>query len=67
MHRELAERSANGIVVRLLWDDDEDRVILSYEDTRTGESFAADVPSDEALAAFEHPNAYRPSREPALV
>lgn len=59
MQHELAERSDAGIVVRLLWDEEEDRVFIAYRDDRTGDSFRADVPRDQARTAFEHPNAYR--------
>lgn len=60
MHHELARRSHDGLVVRLLWDALRDRVIVRYRDIRTGDAFTAEVPRDQALAAFEHPNAYRP-------
>jgi len=60
MHHELATRSYDGIVVRLLWDSLRDRVIVRYRDARTGEAFAAEVPKSEAMTAFEHPNVYRP-------
>jgi hypothetical protein len=60
MHHELAKRSDDGIVVRLVWDSLHDRVIIRYRDQRTGDTFATDVPKTRALKAFEHPNAYRP-------
>jgi hypothetical protein len=61
MYRELAKRSHDGIVVRLLWDAVRDRVIVTYRDERTSDAFAADVPRSEALQAFRHPNVYRPA------
>jgi len=58
--RELAQRTQNGLIVRLLWDPIRDCVILRYRDVSSGESFSAEVPKAHALAAFKHPNAYRP-------
>ena len=62
---ELAERKSSGLVVRLLWDDGRNQIVLRYVDVRTGESFAADVPNGSALKAFEHPNLYRPLQDAA--
>jgi len=62
---ELAERRSNGLVVRLLWDRDGDRTILRYRDGLTGEAFVTEVPKPEALAAFHHPNVYRPLEKAA--
>jgi hypothetical protein len=59
MHHELAQRTEDGIVVRLLWDEATDRVLVRYTDTRTGDAFSTEVPNAEALEAFRHPNAYR--------
>jgi hypothetical protein len=61
MQHELAKRIEQGIVVRLLWDSLQDRVTVRYRDERSGEAFAAEVPRNEALHAFRHPNAYRPA------
>jgi hypothetical protein len=60
MQHELAKRSHDGIVVRLVWDPLRDCVIVRYRDRRTGDAFSADVPKDQALTAFRHPNAFRP-------
>lgn len=65
MQRELAERNEDGIVVRLVWDSETDRVIVRYRDLRTGDTFATDVPKSEALRAFRHPNSFRPGRKDA--
>jgi hypothetical protein len=62
MFHELAKRSRDGILVRLLWDSLVDRVIVRYRDNKTGDSFAAEVPNDQALTAFSHPNLYRPTQ-----
>jgi hypothetical protein len=61
MHHELAKRSDNGIVVRLLWNAAADCVIVRYRDQRTGDAFVAQVPRSEAMTAFRHPNAFRPA------
>lgn len=58
---ELAKRTQNGIVVRLLWDSLRDRVVVRYRDERSGDSFQADIPRNRALDVFYHPNAYRPA------
>lgn len=60
--RELAERRSSGLVVRLLWDPCRNQTVLRYRDIRSGDTFTADVPNAFALSAFEHPNAFRPSR-----
>ena len=57
---ELAERRSSGLVVRLLWDRARNQTVLRYCDRMTGDSFVTDVPNARALAAFHHPNAYRP-------
>jgi hypothetical protein len=59
--RELAERSGDGLVVRLLWDPARNQAVLRYRDRLTGDAFVTDVPNGRALVAFEHPNAYRPA------
>lgn len=59
--RELAARRSNGLVVRLLWDPVRNQTVLRYRDRLTGDAFVADVPNARALAAFHHPNAYRPA------
>jgi hypothetical protein len=59
--RELAERTSDGLVVHLLWDPARNQAVLRYRDWRSGDNFMTDVPNEWALAAFEHPNAYRPA------
>jgi hypothetical protein len=56
---ELARRSNDGLIVRLLWDKAQDRIIVRYRDTVAGDVFSAVVPNAEAMTAFRHPNAYR--------
>lgn len=62
---ELAERRSSGLVVRLLWDPMRNQTVLRYRDRLTGDAFLTDVPNERALAAFQHPNAYRPLRAAA--
>jgi hypothetical protein len=57
--RELAQRTQNGLIVRLLWDSIRDCVILRCRDLQSGEAFSAEVPKAHALAAFHHPHVYR--------
>jgi hypothetical protein len=67
--RELAEREADGIVVRLFWDDERTTgadVIVTYEDERRNASYLLHPPRAEALDAFYHPNAYVRSDAEAL-
>ena len=56
--RELSYRETDGLQVSLLWTPANDAVSLLVTDTRTEESFELDVPSADALDAFEHPFAY---------
>lgn len=59
--RELAKREGDGIVVSLLWDDSAPPgldVRVDYRDERLGIAYSFRPPRDEALEAFEHPNAY---------
>jgi len=59
--RELAQRSSNGIDVRLFWNPTDDTVVLSVEDA-SGASFQLTVAPEHALDAFNHPYAYAASR-----
>ncbi|MGZ6913697.1 MAG: hypothetical protein ACXVJS_19300 [Acidimicrobiia bacterium] len=65
MSQELAERTEAGIIVRLLWDQPRDQVIVEYRDDRSGDQFSVIVPKSQALSAFHHPNAYRSPRPKA--
>jgi hypothetical protein len=58
MMRELNSRNANGIEVKLLWNEDTDRVLVSVEEEYTGDRFTFLVAAADALEAFEHPYAY---------
>jgi len=57
--RELHSRTADGILVRLLWSQDDNRVFVAVDDDRTGETFSVEVPDGERpLHVFAHPFAY---------
>jgi hypothetical protein len=56
--RELDHRHTDGIDVRLLWDSTTNRVTVSVQDTKLGESFELDVDGADAFDAFHHPYAY---------
>ena len=60
--RELAMREGDGIEVRLLWSKSADRVQVTVVDSKFDEEFVLDVAGADALAAFNHPFAYTPSR-----
>jgi hypothetical protein len=60
--RELDSRVGDGILVRLLWSQAEDRVAVSVDDARTGESFLVEVRDRRrALDVFRHPFTYAPA------
>jgi hypothetical protein len=57
--RELGSRSSDGIDVRLLWSEHDNRVSVEVADTTTGDGFAIEVrESDRALDVFHHPFAH---------
>ena len=70
--RELHSRISDGIHVRLLWHQHEDRVTVAVDDAKTGDAFTIDVRKDERpLEVFHHPYAYAafrgiPTRASAL-
>ncbi len=55
---ELAERSGDGLHVRLLWRRGADEVLLEVNDDQSGANFEVEVPGSRALDAFEHPFVY---------
>lgn len=59
--RELAHRAGDGLEVTLVWHEDDNRVVVVVDDARTGERFEIEVPTTNALDAFEHPFAYAPA------
>lgn len=57
--RELHSRTNDGMVVRLLWSADENRVYVAVDDHKTGEAFSVEVPEGERpMHVFAHPFAY---------
>jgi hypothetical protein len=57
--RELDSRVSDGIEVRLLWREQDDRVLVAVRDGRTGDAFSVEVADDQrALDVFHHPYAY---------
>jgi hypothetical protein len=56
---ELCHRAHDGIDVRLLWRERDDRVIITVADRKTGDRFSIEVPEGEpALNVFHHPYAF---------
>jgi hypothetical protein len=60
--KELAYRESDGIVVTLLWNERDDRLMVSVLDGRTGEFFELKAPRKKALDVFYHPYSYAGSR-----
>ena len=56
--RELAVRVVDGMRIVLSWRPTRDDVVVSVDDTRTGERFQLAVAGDRAMHAFLHPFAY---------
>jgi hypothetical protein len=66
--RELDSRTTDGIEVRMLWSEHDNRVLIAVADAKTGDAFSITVRDDErAMDVFHHPYAYRAARETALV
>jgi hypothetical protein len=66
--RLLADREANGIAVRLFWDETSAPgrdVVVEYEDRHEGVAYTLYPPRGRALDAFYHPNSYVDRREPS--
>lgn len=56
--RELADRSLDGLDVRLWWSESAQRVQVTVADHRRGDHVVVDVDGADALDAFRHPFAY---------
>jgi hypothetical protein len=57
--RELHSRTADGIHVRLLWNEQDGQVMVAVADNKAGDGFTIDVrDGDRALDVFHHPFAY---------
>ena len=63
LSRELDSRVSDGIEVRLLWRERDDRVLVAVRDGLTGEAFSVEVADDQrAFDVFHHPFAYAGAR-----
>jgi hypothetical protein len=61
--RELHSRHRDGVHVRLLWHEADNRVAVSVVDANTGDAVAVEVGlQDNALDVFNHPYTYAASR-----
>jgi hypothetical protein len=60
--RELDRRTSDGIDVRLLWNQTDNRVLVAVVDAKTGDAFEIAAERGDSLAAFHHPYAYAASR-----
>ena len=56
--RELAQRTGDGIQVRLLWQEHDDAIVVEVLDLFSDEMFEMSVPAGQARYAYEHPYAY---------
>ena len=66
--RELDHRHSDGIDVRLLWNQGDNKVHVAVSDHKTGESFVIEVREGESAAnIFQHPFAYADRGTPASV
>jgi hypothetical protein len=59
---ELASRENDGLAIFLFWSKATGRVKVVVADTKLDDLFELDVPSAEALEAFNHPFAYAAGR-----
>ena len=62
METELAQRENDGIAVTLLWQRLTDRLTVTVNDSRTGETFDLDAHPQNAMDVFHHPYAYAAQR-----
>lgn len=65
--RELAQRSAGGLEVTLLWDPLDDDLTVRVVDTRSGDVFQVPVGNANPLEVFEHPFGYLARHETGLL
>jgi hypothetical protein len=56
---ELADRSGDGLDVRLFWNSSDGRVKVTVTHLNTARAGELDVAPEDALTAFHHPFAYR--------
>ena len=55
---ELAHRTTDGIDVSLYWDRGAEHLLVTVEDSRTGDRFSLAAARERALDVFYHPYAY---------
>jgi hypothetical protein len=58
---ELADRAGDGLDVRLYWNSGDGRVKVTVRRVTTDQLAELDVAPEDALEAFHHPFAYRPT------
>jgi len=56
--KELDFRTSDGLEVALLWQADDERLIVEVVDTKLGDAFRLEIAASEARDAFQHPYAY---------
>jgi hypothetical protein len=57
--RELHSRVNDGLHVRLLWSEHDQRLAVAVDDRKTGDAFVVEVrDGDRPLDVFHHPYAY---------
>jgi hypothetical protein len=56
--KELDFRASDGLEVALLWQADDERLIVEVVDTKLGDAFRLEIAASEAGDAFQHPYAY---------
>ena len=56
--KELDFRASDGLEVALLWQADDERLIVEVVDTKLGDAFRLQIAASEALDAFQQPYAY---------
>jgi hypothetical protein len=56
--KELDFRANDGLEVVLLWQADDERLIVEVVDTKVGDAFRLEIMASEAVDAFQHPYAY---------
>ena len=67
MTKELAHRESDGLEVALLWQRDDDSVVIDVYDAKSALHLAFPVPRHRALDAFYHPFLYAPAEEPSYA
>lgn len=58
MKEELAQRTEDGMNVKLLWSRADNRLAVEVSDARSGRHFELEAPRDRALDVYYHPYAH---------